>query len=103
MNNYFEITKTLADNGFNTEMCQELVWNIKGCLACIGTLILLIGVLLIVLFVIEVVKRCKNNLMFFLIATIGAVFLLILMSYCMIWILDWAQTEMVEWVIAHYI
>ena len=103
MNNYFEIMKVLADNGFNTEMCQEFAWNIKGCLACIGILIMVIGVLLIVLLVIEFAKRCKNDLTFFLVATISTVFLTILMSYCVVSILDWAQAEMIEWVLKHEI
>ena len=98
-----EIMETLADKGVDMEMCQELAWNIKRCLACIGTLTLILYVLLIVLLVIKMINISENNFVSMSITVITVVCAAVFMSYVMIWILGWAQTEMIEWVIAHKI
>lgn len=105
MKRYFEMIAMFAEMGIDAEASAKFAWYISRSTMCIELFILFIEFILIFLLIGKIMNEGeKRNLSDKTVMPIGVaivILLAVLIGYVTVIVMDWAQTEMIEWVIGH--
>lgn len=100
MKSYFEIEHMFMEMGIDLEKCSDLAWHISMCTAVIELIMFGIIVILCITLTIKIFSIEKtNNIMFIPVWATVIIMLVILFSYGITSVSNWAQAEMINVVI----